>query len=178
MEDAPFYDARPLIRYSPHPLEHYTEQVLSRRSGQMVTIGIGTAKLLKTDPLAWNLAWMSHDFDRRVTHYDPHFLQHVDRTARLVALRRWLSIPAPAFAYRVIRFHRAAMARVPLYKAYGDTWLDTLIMRGHQAQPPYALDPVLDRPDLPIEPQTSCWLDAVRQRSRQINGPSAGKGAS
>lgn len=59
------------IRYSPVPIEEYGAPTSS--SG-----------FLKDDQDAWNLAYLSWDFDKCKTWPDPHFSTHVRRTLQFV----------------------------------------------------------------------------------------------
>lgn len=152
---------RPPPRYSPFPLEHYTREIVSRKTGQTLRIGIGTSRLLKADPLAWNLAWLSYNVERSCTNFYPLFLRDVERTANPPLLREWLVLPAPAFVLRFLRIPRAAVRCLPMYKVWGDQWLGRLIMRSRLAQPPTPLDAELDRDDLAIADSTKALLETL-----------------
>ncbi|RFO94734.1 hypothetical protein DIC66_21900 [Rhodoferax lacus] len=132
---APHTNNQTTLRYSPRPLSTYT-----KTTGN-TSFGPSTSRLLTT-PEAWNLAYLSHDYDVRIQPLDPHFTVHINRTVRfrldgsgsdLVSTQldglfgSLLNQPAPRFVY-LLRQH-PALTQLPMYVAYGDAWLETLAQR-------------------------------------------------
>ena len=62
-----------MLRYSPKPIEAYTKVLAGKPYGP------AESKLLDTAQ-AWNLAYLSHDYDAEFQHKDPMFTTHVRRT--------------------------------------------------------------------------------------------------
>lgn len=128
-----------LIQYSRKPRAAY------QRTAGKVTFGPATSVLLNT-PEAWNLAYLSFDFDAVLQHPDPHFSTHVRETCRAkldgtptgvvesVAASKMLAslllLPAPRFVY-LIKDH-PVLPVLPLYCAYGKQWLTTIEQRSWQ----------------------------------------------
>jgi hypothetical protein len=90
----------------------------------------------------WNLAYISHDYESTLSHSDPMFSTHVRRSAQTLLdgsgvdflkdqgphlVGSLLRLPAPRFVY-LIRQH-PVLEKLPLYKAYGDAWLDLMEQR-------------------------------------------------
>ena len=124
-----------VARYSPKPIQEY-DKVLAGK-----VYGPSTSKLLDTTE-AWNLAFLSHDFESDFQHKDPLFTTHVRRTAQtkldgtglgigqdpatlVVSL---LTLPAPRFLY-LISQNEKLLESLPLYAAYGDAWLKIIVSR-------------------------------------------------
>lgn len=126
------------IRYSPVPIEEYGAPTSS--SG-----------FLNDDQDAWNLAYLSWDFDKRKTWPDPLFSTHVRRTLQFViasgaldltneantsrTVRGFLRAPAPAAAYQMTRMRR--VKELPLYLAYGEEWLNRVNARARNYREPH-----------------------------------------
>lgn len=127
-------EASPQLRYSPRPVNEYVSPS-----------GHGPGKDISVDRIeVWNLAYLSHDFDRSLLHPDPSFLVHVRRTcqvdiatgepdltfglrgADLLASR--LQMPAPWFVNWLMK-NRKLMLKLPLYQTYGQAWLSTVERR-------------------------------------------------
>lgn len=130
------YDTKALMpRYSPKPRSDY-------RGGGMASYGPATSTMLDTDEI-WNLAYLSHDYDKRLEHPDPQFTVLCRQTAQFrldgagldlinfcpphVVLAGWLKLPAPRFVHLVERFK--FLKQLPLYRAYGETWLAMIRQR-------------------------------------------------
>jgi hypothetical protein len=117
------------IRYSPEPIGAY-------KIASMF-------KLLADDETAWNLAYLSWDFEATRGYPDAHFSVHCHRTLQFIVetgefdliaavpnkykVRGLMSCPPPQAAYRIANLSR--MKELPLFRAYGQTWLDTLYAR-------------------------------------------------
>lgn len=126
----------PLVRYSPRPLDEYHSTVNGRPYGP------ATSSLLAT-PEAWNLAYLSHDYDRLLQPMDPYFTTNVRRTvqSRLdgggpdlagslpvnLLVQSLLRLPAPRFVYLIQK--NVHYKTLPMYLAYGDAWLKTIEQR-------------------------------------------------
>lgn len=124
-------ELNPTIRYSPKPLEEYPRTPT------------GPAGDSRVDRVTvWNLAYLSHDFDRFPLHKDPHFLTHVRRSCQYdletgaVDLAGWakggvdlldnkLLMPAPWFVNWLMK-NRRVMINLPLFKAYGQSWVSAI----------------------------------------------------
>ena len=129
-----------LIRYSPRPLETYQTGEPGARYGP------ATSTLLSSQE-AWNLAYLSFDYEASLQPLDPHFTVHVRRTCQtrldgngleLVSsddrglVSSWLRLPAPRFVH-LVRNHKH-MKELPLYEAYGDRWIATIEQRSRLCQ--------------------------------------------
>lgn len=118
-----------MIRYSPQAIEAYSETVLG------IPVGPAQSRILSKDPLAWNLAFLSHPYELRTQHQDRNFTVLVDRTLRCRstaghALAGLLRQPAPYFVEKVLHYPKG----LPLFEMYGDKWLETLILRERLCQ--------------------------------------------
>lgn len=145
------------IRYSPNPIENYGSPT-------------STSGFLKDDQEAWNLAYLSWDFDKRKTWPDPHFSTHVRRTLQFVIdtgaldltgeissgkkVRGFLRGPAPAAAYKLT--HLPRVKELPLYLVYGEKWLERVNDRARQYREPHD-----ERFDFAIE-DVSIGLEIIR----------------
>jgi hypothetical protein len=119
--------------YSPRPIEEYS------RFAHGVGIGPAYSGVLRADPEAWNLAWLSHPFEHSPNHPDPNFTVLVGKSLT-PQLRALLKLPAGAFwdAASVT----GLLAKTPLYGAYGKAWVDTVFDRAvaranEPGEPPY-----------------------------------------
>ena len=111
-------------RYSPYPKEYYTRH----------------SALLET-PALWNLAFLSFDYALRKLHVDPNFEVHVRRTGQTRmsngeldlcnlqgdTVSQLLHLPAPQFV-KLITAH-SVLTKLPLFRAYGQTWVETMLTR-------------------------------------------------
>lgn len=128
------------VRYSPRPISLYTATVHG------VSVGPAQSPFFANDPEAWNLAYLSHDFDALLCHPDPHFSTHVRRTIQVVietglpdltdlaspqnCIRGQLRQPASVAAGFILdRLPPASRDQLPLFKAYGRDWLNTIELR-------------------------------------------------
>ncbi len=118
----------PILRYSPKPIEGYH----------------GPAHLtLLASPEAWNLAYLSHPFEKKRYHKDPQFSVHVWNSLRTnlstgqleripgsehLTLQPLLRMPAP-WLVRWFSKNSKITVNLPLYKAYGQAWLITVEQR-------------------------------------------------
>ncbi|MBK1683931.1 hypothetical protein [Rhodoferax fermentans] len=117
------------VRYSPLPIESYSFSAKSQ--------------ILTEDPDAWNLAYLSWDFETCQRWPDPNFSTHVRRTLQFVPTTgkldlagsehirdtvRWMvRNPAPRVVKLLLAMPR--FKELPLYQAYGDTWAETILAR-------------------------------------------------
>ena len=117
------------IRYSPHPISHYGMS--------------GGSKLLTSDEAAWNLAYLSWDVENQPLWPDPYFSTHVRRSIQFVldtgvsdvtgttedcyTVRGFMTRPAPEAVAKIVAM--AHLKQLPLFRAYGEKWLDTLQAR-------------------------------------------------
>ncbi|MFN4265765.1 MAG: hypothetical protein ACK4F8_08495 [Aquabacterium sp.] len=136
----------PIIRYSPKPLSEYTSNIFT-----------GPAKDRRVDrPEIWNLAYLSHDYEKSLMHTDPHFLTHVRRSCQFNLLKKRVDLtemqtealfmnvmrkPAP-WVIRWFQRSPEILMALPLYEAYGSDWFATIVKRsrlcgdyGHEAEP-------------------------------------------
>jgi len=124
-----------MIRYSPKPRDQYF-----RRVGGNVYGPAGSKLLDKVE--IWNLAYLSFDYDSFLEHPDPLFTTHVRRTAQsrldgsgaapnecpTKLVMSLLTLPAPRFTYLVLR-NKPLLQSLPLFRAYGATWLQSIVER-------------------------------------------------
>lgn len=117
------------MRYSPKPMEAYK---------------VSTA-LLDT-PERWNLAYLSHDYDKQPHHKDPQFAVNVRRTTQMRLDGKGLDLvgefplsqlvgslfilPAPRAVHRLLAFESGVP--LPMFQAYGNKWVDTMMTRSKQ----------------------------------------------
>jgi hypothetical protein len=121
------------VRYSPKPITAY-----GRRAGG-AELGPAYSSFLRNDEEAWNLAWLSHDYENRSEHSDPQFTVLVNKSVNMVrasgivdyfesqdpgkTLRGLLQLPTPAAFWGRATAERL-LIRTPLFAAYGARWLD------------------------------------------------------
>lgn len=125
----------PPVRYSPNPIEAYPAAAGSRLLDRLEV---------------WNLAYLSHDFDKFPSPGDPNFFTHVRRTCQYdLTLGRLdltfgaqgepnlladkLQMPAPQFVHW-LRRHPKVMIKLPLFQIYGQAWLATIESRARLCQ--------------------------------------------
>lgn len=127
-------------RYSPEPIGSYRFASLY--------------KFLVEDPAAWDLAYLSWDFEAARKPPDANFSVSVRRTLQfdLVAgkldltgeappshtIRGLLQHPPPR-AVKLITEH-PKLRELQLFKAYGTIWLETLLKRSHLYREPHNKD--------------------------------------
>lgn len=127
-------------RYSPEPIGSY-------RFAPMF-------KFLVEDPVAWNLAYLSWDFEAAQKPPDANFSTHVRRTLQYSlatgrvdltdetpphrTVRGLLQHPPPR-AVKLLTEH-PLVRDMPLFRAYGPDWLRTLEARGRLYWEPYDKD--------------------------------------
>ena len=123
------------VRYSQKPIKAYSKMLAG------VEYGPATSALLNTDVM-WNLAFLSHDFEKNINHPDPMFSTHVRRSTQMrldgsglglaedpqTLVGSWLTLPAPRFVY-LISENEKLLTTLPLYVAYGKAWLKTITAR-------------------------------------------------
>lgn len=133
-------------RYSPRPIADYGAKVRLRVAGSPktdeVVTGPATSALLKDDPEAWNLAYLSHNYEGPRCLLDPFFTTHVRRTLQFVirtgetdlvgdreheTVRPILRLPPLQAVKSVLRIER--LKSLPLYQAYGKTWIEIIQRR-------------------------------------------------
>jgi len=149
------------LRYSQHPVDCYD-------------IGRGS-QVLKGDPQAWNLAWLSFDVDAHKHHPDPNFTVLVRRTLDFCFLTRQIdltgsvppqlkvrglfSLPPPRAVMRVCSMRDASL--LPLFQAYGNAWLDTIYQRSYLWRAPY--DCIHDAP-VTDTTEAAALLEAIAKK--------------
>lgn len=122
------------MRYSPQPIEAYDRVIQGK------TCGPSQSYFLKDDLEAWNLAFLSFDYAKRPVHTDHQFtvmvvkslntrvdtgaMDLLGRIPENLTIRSLLKAPAPQFI-KVLQA-RNLYQKLPLYKAYGQPWLDTM----------------------------------------------------
>jgi len=157
----------PVIRYSMKPMESYLDT-----PGR--SLASARSPLLDT-PERWNLAYLSHDYEKRVWHKDPMFAVHVRRCTQTLLdgtgldlcgmhdarylVEGLLRLPAPRFVY-LIRSH-PVLAQLPLYVAYGEAWLDLMEHRSRKC----AIDDDLDGDDGDDDPKVLIQVKAILECS-------------
>ena len=130
-----------LIRYSPRPLATY------RTTGRAADYGPATSAIL-VQPGAWNLAYLSFDYEQSLQPLDPHFTVNVRRTVKSkldgsgidmagtehpsLLVESLLALPAPRFVHLIER--HPIVHSLPMYLAYGDAWLRTIRTRSFLCQ--------------------------------------------
>ena len=126
---------RQMLLYAPKPIEAYTRTLGGKRYGPEYS------KLLDS-PEAWNLAFLSHDYDKEFQHSDPQFTTLVRRTLQTrldgrglgigldptTLVGSLLNLPAPRFVY-LLRCNPTLVGTLPLFAAYGESWLKTIELR-------------------------------------------------
>ena len=126
-------------RYSPRPREAYGQILHGFAFGPNASALLDTAQ-------AWNLAYLSYDFEENPDHPDTKFSTLVRRSTQIrlndgtLGLAdelkdltgSWLLLPAPRFVYLVRNFK--FLSEIPLYLAYGQAWLETIEARGRLCQ--------------------------------------------
>jgi hypothetical protein len=139
----------PPVRYSNKPIEEYKQVINGRVYGP-------ASSAILCEHQAWNLAYLSHDFDSCFSHPDPYFSTNVRRTvqSRLDGfgpdiigehqpeelVQAMLNLIAPRFVYLIRR--SPILESLPMYLAYGPSWVDLidhrarLITTDHYEDPP------------------------------------------
>lgn len=141
-------------RYSPKPISAYGFSASST--------------LLNTDVAAWNLAYLSWDVDNKVMWPDPYFSTHVRRTIQFViadgvsdvtgmtpdseSVRGYFLLPAPRAVLLVQGMRH--FSSLPMYKAYGEVWRETIVARSHMYR---------DAQEYPEVKITQATLDLIRR---------------
>lgn len=124
-------------RYSPQPIDSY-----SKMAGG-VHIGPAFSGLLKSDAEAWNLAYLSHPYERAPEPADPQFTTLVRRTVNMPRRGPELDVAGARPPEETVRgllrlvpeeFWFAFMEddlakRTPLFAAYGEAWLLRVMSR-------------------------------------------------
>ncbi len=123
-------------RYSPEPVEAYKHASMF--------------KFFAVDEATWNLAYLSWDFEAKRDMPDPHLSVHCLRTLQFVVetgeidltdslpekckVRGLMSCPAPQAVHRLTNLSR--VKELPLFRAYGQKWLDTMVARSRLYREP------------------------------------------
>ncbi len=128
------------IRYSPLPIAAYGDLLKLRsigRKNNVIEVGPGASAFLANDPEAWNLAFLSHPFEGRKYHKDPHFSVHVRRTLQIrldtgeldlvglepeLCVRALFRLPPLRAVLRLLALAPSVVRSLPLYIAYGEAW--------------------------------------------------------
>lgn len=137
---SPTKNETPVIRYSPRPISDYT------KTHAGVELGPGTSVMLKPAQ-AWNLAYLSYDYDKSIQHPDPEFTVLVRRTCQtkldgtgldvvgnsgVPLVESLLELPAARFVHLITQ--HPALKTLPMFTAYGQPWLDTITARSYKCQ--------------------------------------------
>ena len=132
-------------------------KMCAARRLQCYGLQVTSSVFIGRDDDAWNLAYLSWDFEKSLVWSDPHFSVNVHRTLQFVIdtaeldivglipdhkkVRGLLASCPPAQA--VLRLSQMKLIRqTPLYLAYGDKWLRTINERARLYREPY--DEILD----------------------------------
>ena len=123
-------------RYSSEPIDAYKFASMFR--------------LLVEDEVTWNLAYLSWDFEAKKGIPDAHFSVHCHRTLQFIfdtgeldlvgaisdkyKVRGLMTCPSPQAVRRIANLSR--VKELPLYRAYGHGWLDTLLARSRLYREP------------------------------------------
>jgi hypothetical protein len=96
---------------------------------------------------AWNLAYLSYDYERSLTHKDPQFTVNVRRTIQMKldgsgldlamnpvsgVVESLLQLPAARFVYLISQ--NPILVQLPMYLAYGHAWLKSIEERSFLCQ--------------------------------------------
>lgn len=168
------------LRYSPKPIDAYT----ARLPGGILA-GPAQAEFLRNDVEAWNLAFLSHPYERRAEHSDPQFTIWVRRTVNTVVttgsvdilgklpadklVRGLLQRPAREFV-SAIRTTQAwaggervqLLPLLPLYIAYGDEWLQTIAERAGLCLPAPVASEYQPGDDVPHVKDAAALIDKLK----------------
>ncbi len=122
-----------IIRYSPKSLSEYVDGVSS-----------GPSKDRRVDmPEIWNLAYLTHPYEKSLMPNDPHLLTHVRRTCQFNLVSHKVDLawtdpdelflnllrkPAP-WVVRWLQKNPEILMKLPLYEAYGADWFATIAKR-------------------------------------------------
>ena len=85
------------MRYSPKPIEGYGV------THEGTFYGPSNFGFLNKDPEAWNLAFLSHDFEERPTLKDPKFTTLVRHSVLTKLSDGTLTVSLPPHSYQMIR---------------------------------------------------------------------------
>lgn len=107
--------------------------------------GYGQTSAMIDTPERWNLAYLSHPYEERKYHTDSQFLVLVRRTTQTrldgggldliescpteLLVASLFSLTAPRASYLLRKL--AVLRDLPLYRAYGEAWLNTVTVRSH-----------------------------------------------
>ena len=111
----------------------------------------GMFKFLHTDQAAWDLGYLSWDFDKGEGYPDAHFSVNILQTLQFVIktgavdmaktlpaselVRGMIKGPAPMIAKALVGFPRLQETR--MFLAYGGKWLETVQSRSYLYREPY-----------------------------------------
>lgn len=149
---------RRLFRYSPEPIEAYDITFGRAR------IGPSQLQSLAGHPACWNLAFLTFDYATDPVHPDPRFAGHVLDTVRFVLRRQEIDVLGQQPVALKVEGLLQADARTfldgllendlyhgcPLWRAYGDRWIDNMQDRVGACRPDPAmqlLDGIDQMPD-------------------------------
>ena len=128
------------LRYSPRRMDSYF------RTPDWVAFGPSAKRILDSTE-AWNLAYLSHDYEADGAHTDPMFNIHVRRTTQVLlagygiavhsedaepVFGSLLRLPAPRFVYLIRQ--SPILTTLPLYLAYGLPWVELIEKRSHHCR--------------------------------------------
>lgn len=139
------------IRYSVKPINEYKQLYSGRVYGPATSVLLSQAE-------SWNLAYLSHDYDRNLCHPDPYFSTNVRRTVQsrldgsgpdLVGeyqpgelVQGMLKLIAPRFVYLIRR--SPILETLPMYLAYGPAWVDLIDQRARLITTDHCEDPPVE----------------------------------
>lgn len=124
------------IRFSPKPI---TEYALPSKSA-----------ILANDEEAWNLCYLSFDWDNQPFHPDPQFSVNILRTLQFVAdngvidlanecpdltVRAFLRSTPHLAVKRILSMRR--VSSLPMFRAYGAGWLKMIAKRAESWREPF-----------------------------------------
>jgi hypothetical protein len=141
----------PPVRYSEKPIEEYRQVIGGKVYGPAMST-------LLSQSQAWNLAYLSFDFDSHLHHPDPYFSTNVRRTIQsrldgsgldLAGLHQpaelvqsMLDLIAPRFVYLIRR--SPILESLPMYLAYGPSWVDLIDQRARLVTTDHYEDPPVE----------------------------------
>jgi hypothetical protein len=141
----------PQVRYSVKPIEEYKQIVGGKVYGPAMST-------LLSQPEAWNLAYLSHVYDRSFSHPDPYFSTNVRRTVQsrldgsgpdlagehqpAELVQAMLNLIAPRFVYLIRR--SPILESLPMYLAYGPSWVDLIDRRARLITTDHCENPPVD----------------------------------
>ncbi len=126
-----------MTRYSPNPIDAYPRAA--------------PYAMLRDDPVAWDLAWLSWDFENHARPPDVQLSVNIRRTLQFVIrdgsldltgelpdglkVRGFMRHAAP-YAVKLI-IDMPLVKETQMYRMYGEAWLSALEARSHLYREPY-----------------------------------------